>query len=222
MPPFFVEVFQGRAFTRGRMIRFLRNLLLVLVFAAMTAASLLLFTAPDPFYVVQEWLALGRYSEYDTLIREQSKKHGVDPLLVKAIVWRESAFDANKVGTSGERGLMQVGEAAAQDWAKAKKIETFLITDLFEPRTNLDIGTWYLRRALDRWKEKKKPEAFALAEYNAGASRVDRWIAKTGVAQQADDHDLLNAIDFPGTKRYVVEILARWHAYQARDDPRSR
>ena len=198
------------------MIRFLRNFLLLLVFAAITAASLLLFTAPDPFYVVQEWLALGRYSKHDKLIREQSDKHGVDPLLIKAIVWRESAFDADKVGTSGERGLMQVGEAAAQDWAKAKKVETFLITDLFEPRTNLDVGTWYFRRALDRWKAKDDPVPFALAEYNAGGSRVDRWITRSGVAERADAHDLLNAIDFPGTKRYVLEITARWRAYQAR------
>jgi soluble lytic murein transglycosylase len=199
------------------MLRFLRNLLLVLAFAAFTAASVLLWTSPDPLYTVQEWVSLGRFSAYDDIIHEQSKKHHLDPLLVKAIVWRESAFDPNKVGTSGERGLMQVGEAAGQDWAKAGKIETFLATDLFEPRTNLDAGTWYFRRALDRWKGKDDPLPFALAEYNAGASRVDRWIAQSGLGEKADSHDLLTAIDFPGTRRYVDEITSRYHFYKARN-----
>ena len=198
------------------MFRFFRNLVLVLAFAAFTAASVLLWSSPDPLYTVQEWVNLGRFSSYDDLIAEQSKRHHVDPLLVKAMVWRESAFDANKVGTSGERGLMQVGDAAGQDWAKAGKIETFLPTDLFDARTNLDAGTWYFHRALERWKGKDDPIPFALAEYNAGASRVDRWIAQSGLGEKVDAHDLLNAIDFPGTRRYVEEIMARQRFYKDR------
>ena len=198
------------------MVRFLRNLVLLLVIAALSAAVVLLSTSPDPLYRMQEWTAFGRYSAYDKLIWEQSHKHHVDPMLVKAIIWRESAFDANKVGTSGERGLMQIGEAAAKDWAQARKIETFLPTDLFDARTNIDIGTWYLRRALERWKSKEDPVPFALAEYNAGASRVDRWTAQTGLGDKVDAHDLLNAIDFPSTRRYVQEITDRYHYYQGR------
>jgi len=199
------------------MFRFFRNLLLMLTFAALTAVSVLLWTSTDPLYTVQEWVNLGRFSAYDDIIREQSLRRGLDPLLVKAIVWRESAFDPDKVGTSRERGLMQVGEAAGQDWAKAGKIETFLPTDLFDARTNLDAGTWYFRRAMERWKEKDDPLPFALAEYNAGASRVVRWIAQTGLGAKVDAHDMLMAIDFPGTRRYVEDITARYRFYQARN-----
>jgi soluble lytic murein transglycosylase len=198
------------------MLRFLRHLFVVLGFAAFTAAVMMLCSSPDPLYTTHEWLAFGRFSDYDELVREQCEKRGLDPLLIKAIVWRESAFDANKVGTKGERGLMQVREAAAQDWAKAGRIETFLPTDLFDARTNLDVGTWYFRRALDRWKAKEDPIPFALAEYNAGASRVDRWIAQSGLGERADAHDLLNAIDFPGTRRYVDDIVERYRSYRAR------
>ena len=198
------------------MFRFLRNLVLVIAFAAFTAASVLLWTSTDPLYTAQEWVALGGFSAHDELIRELSEKNRLDPMLVKAIVWRESAFDANKVGTSGERGLMQVGEAAGRDWAKARKIETFLPTDLFDARTNLDAGTWYFRRALDRWKGKDDPLPFALAEYNAGGSRVDRWIHDSGLNDKADARDFFYAIDFPGTRRYVEEITARYRFYQAR------
>lgn len=198
------------------MSRFLRNLALVIAFAAFTAASVLLWTSTDPLYTAQEWAALGRFSDHDELILEMSEKHRLDPMLVKAIMWRESGFDASKVGTSGERGLMQVGEAAAQDWATARKIETFLPTDLFDARTNLDAGAWYFRRAFDRWKGKDDPLPFALAEYNAGASRVDRWIRDSGLADKADSRDFFYAIDFPGTRRYIEEITARYRFYQAR------
>jgi soluble lytic murein transglycosylase len=198
------------------MFRFLRKFILVLVAAALLAAALLIWLSPDPLYAAQELTALGRYSQYDDLIAAAAKKHGVSVSLVKAMVWRESAFHPDKVGTSGERGLMQVGEAAATEWARASKIETFIPTDLFDARTNLDAGSWYLSRALDKWKQKDEPTAFALAEYNAGASRVDRWIAASGVGPKADAHDLLMAMDFPTTRRYVEDIIARQKFYELR------
>ena len=198
------------------MFRFVRMLLLVIALAALAAAGLLIGLSSEPLYAAQELISLGRYSRHDELITQAAKHCDVEPALIKAMVWRESAFHADKVGTSGERGLMQVGEAAATDWARAQKIETFVPTDLFEPRTNLEAGTWYLKRAMDKWKGKDDPLTFALAEYNAGGSRLDRWVAATGVGAKADSRDLLNAMDFPGTRRYVEGILARAGFYRDR------
>lgn len=195
---------------------FLRNLLLVLALSALVAAGLLIGLSSDPLYAAQELTSCGQFAAHDALIAETAKKSGLDVALLKAVVWRESAFCADKVGTSGERGLMQVGEAAATDWARAQKIETFMPPDLFEPRTNLEAGTWYLKRAIDKWKDRDDPVPFALAEYNAGASRLDRWIAATGVGAKADARDLINAIDFPSTRRYVEDIMARARFYRER------
>ncbi len=198
------------------MFSFLRNFILVLALAALCAAGLLIGLSPDPLYAAQELTSFGQFSAYDDEIAAAAKKTGVDPALVKAMVWRESAFHVDKVGTSGERGLMQVGEAAAADWAKAQKIETFMPPDLFEPRTNLEAGTWYLKRAMEKWKDRDDPVPFALAEYNAGATRLDRWITATGVGAKADARDLLNSMDFPGTRRYVEDILSRAQFYRDR------
>ena len=198
------------------MLRFIRNLLVVALLAAFAAAGLLLWLSPDPLYTAQEWMALGRYNQYDEAIREVAEKQGIEPELVKAIVWRESAFSPDKIGTSGERGLMQVSEAAAGDWAKAAKLEIFVPSDLFDSRTNLEAGAWYLRRALDHWKSKESPLPFALAEYNAGRTRVDRWIAATSMADQANADDLLGAIEFPTTRRYLEEVTRRMHFYRDR------
>ena len=198
------------------MFRLLRRLILVTVFSALTAAALLLWLSPDPMYTAQEWLAQGRYHEFDDTIREVAEKQGIEPEMVKALVWRESAFHADKIGASGERGLMQVGEAAAGDWAKVEKLETFVPTDLFDSKMNLEAGAWYLRRALDHWKAKEKPLPFALAEYNAGRSRVDRWIAATNMGSQANADDLMGAIDYPTTRRYVEEVTRRMQFYKDR------
>jgi soluble lytic murein transglycosylase len=198
------------------MLRFVRQFLLVLVCAAFTAAALLIWLSPDPLYAAQELTSFGRYSSQDALIRAVAEKQGVPPALVKALVWRESAFHADKVGAHGERGLMQVGEAAATDWARARKIETFIPTDLFDPGTNVEVGTWYLHRGLEKWKSKADPIPFALAEYNAGPSRVDRWIAASGIGAEADGHDLLTAMDIASTRRYVEDITARYKFYLLR------
>ena len=200
------------------MVRFFKRFVIVLVLAALAAAAWVLCKSPDPSYTFYSWAAGSRYSRYDQTIADVANKHGLDPLLVKAIVWRESAFHPDKLGTVGERGLMQVGEAAAADWAKAEKIETFMPTDLFDPKTNLEVGTWYFKKALDRWKQKDDPVPFALAEYNAGRVRVDRWVAETR-REQPTARDLIGAIDFPTTRRYVDDIIARYRLYQQENSP---
>ena len=197
------------------MARFLKQLVFTTLLAALVAVGVALWKSPDPNYTLYSWLAGGRYARHDRLIVDLSAKHGLDPLLVKSIVWRESSFHPNMIGTVGERGLMQVGEAAAEDWARALKIETFMPTDLFDPKTNLEVGTWYFKKALDRWKEKKDPIPFALAEYNAGRTRVDRWVAETGRGEQTTSRDLMLQIDFPTTRRYIEDITARYRSYQA-------
>ncbi|MES2571409.1 MAG: lytic transglycosylase domain-containing protein [Verrucomicrobiota bacterium] len=198
------------------MFRFFRRFLLVTVLAAGSAAGIILWLSADPMYAVREWVGGSRYWAYDRLIHEYAKKRNLDPMLVKAIVWRESAFHPDKVGTSGERGLMQVGESAALDWVRVEKVETFVPTDLLEPTTNIEVGTWYFARALERWKSKEDPLPFALAEYNAGRGRVDRWVAATNMGEKATAEDLMSVLDFPTTRRYIEDITARFRFYQER------
>ncbi|MEO6787955.1 MAG: transglycosylase SLT domain-containing protein [Chthoniobacteraceae bacterium] len=190
------------------MKRNLRRILVALLCAVNIAFAVVLWRSQDPSYRLQEMLALGRYSEHDALIASIAKKYGVDPLLVKSVVWRESRFSTTKIGTSGERGLMQVGEAAARDWAAAHKIEVFVYADLFDAKTNLEAGTWYLSRALDHWKDRDDSLPFALAEYNAGRSRVDRWAAGGASAQE-----MLRVATGSGTRQYVDDVIRRYQRY---------
>jgi len=188
--------------------RNLRRLIVAFLCAANVALAVVLWRSDDPAYRVQELLALGRYSEHDDLIARAATKYGVDPLLVKAIVWRESRFTTTKYGAAGERGLMQVGEAAGRDWANARKIEVFVFADLFDAKTNLDAGSWYLSRALEHWKDRDDPLPYALAEYNAGRARVERWAAR---GQNAGG--MLLAASGTSTRQYVEDVIRRYRRY---------
>lgn len=194
-------------------------LLLMIALAALAVAGLRVGLSGDPEYTVREWLAGSRYQDYDRAISQVAARHSIDPLLVKAVVWRESKFQPDKVGSKGERGLMQVTEIAAQDWVRAKKIETFVPTDLFDPQTNLDVGVWYLSRAMERWKNRDNPIPFALAEYNAGKSRVDRWIQQGKSGSEVTAKDLLQVMDIASTRRYIEDITARHEFYKERERP---
>ena len=136
-------------------------------------------------------------------------------MLVKAVVWRESRFDARKYGIRGERGLMQVSEKAATEWARENKIAPWRVEQLFDPKTNLEAGSWYLHRALEHWGHQVDPLPFALAEYNAGASRAQRWSGGNGIADIPAEKFLQN-IDFPATRKYIDSIIDRHKFYQRR------
>lgn len=183
-----------------------------------TAAGVYFLTSEDPKYLLRETIFAWRYRKYDDLIRQAAARYGIPPELIKAVIWRESQFQPHKVGAQGERGLMQITENAAIDWARAEKIQTFAVSDLFDPKVNIEAGTWYLNRALTHWSAKDNPMPFALAEYNAGRSRVRRWVQDSGMGDTAGAGDLQAAMDFPMTKSYIAAIIARYDFYKRRGE----
>ncbi len=147
-----------------------------------------------------------RIHSYDKIIRSAANTYNIDPNLIRAIIWQESAFNPSRVGKAGEIGLMQITEAAALDWAKATKQPMPSRNALFDPSNNVFIGSWYISRALNYWQNKPYPLPYALAEYNAGRSNALRW-AKNDVN---DPNTFWQNITFPITKKYVRDIVSRY------------
>jgi soluble lytic murein transglycosylase len=197
------------------MARFLFSLIVCLLLAFGAGFAYLAFRSGDAFYTAYEWISPARFQQYDKFINATAAQHRLDPMLIKALVWRESRFDAQKFGTHQERGLMQISEKAANEWAREHRIENFQIDDLFDPMINLQAGSWYLRRALDHWQTQPDPLPFALAEYNAGASRAQRWVG-ANEATPISRKEFLGRIDFPATRKYVESILSRYDFYKRR------
>src|SRR5213083_2202742 len=72
-----------------------------------------------------------------------------------------------------------------------------------------------LHRAFEHWATQSDPMPFALAEYNAGASRAQRWSGGNDV-DAMPAQTFLKKIDFPGTRKYVDSIIARYEFYKRR------
>jgi soluble lytic murein transglycosylase len=197
------------------MISFLFKLAVCTLLALAACLGYLAVRSGDPLYSVYEWISPARFQQYDRLIRAAAAQQRLDPMLVKALIWRESWFEKQKHGNRGERGLMQVSDRAANEWARENKIDNFRVEELFDPQTNLQAGTWYLRRAFDHWQAQPDPLLFALAEYNAGASRVQRWVGGNE-AIPVSRREFLRRIDFPATRKYVEQIIARYNFYKRR------
>ena len=197
------------------MIRFFLKLTICILLALGACATYLAMRSGDIFYTVHEWMSPQRFQQHDALIRTAAAQHDIDPMLVKAVIWSESRFDPQKFGAAGERGLMQITDAAAKEWAADGRVENFRVEELFDPEINIQAGTWYLARAMQRWKHQSDPVPFALAEYNAGASRAQRWAGGNGSAV-IPPNEFRNNIDFPGTRKYVDTIMARRDFYKRR------
>jgi soluble lytic murein transglycosylase len=148
---------------------------------------------------------------YDPIIVRVAQEAGVDPFLVRALIWRESRFNPLTHGLADERGLMQVTPEVGQLWAKTNKIAGYKEDDLYDAETNIRAGVWYLNRSIHRWDQTDDPVTFALAEYNAGRSNALKWV------DPADPHNpnaFLNRITYPTTRKYVEVILARRAYYR--------
>jgi soluble lytic murein transglycosylase len=203
----------------GKAGLFLLKIGLLLVLSCSAAVGYLVLRSHDPVYVLRELKDWTDYRRFDPLIVKVAREYNLDPRLIKAVVWRESRFQADMTGRNGERGLMQVSEIAARDWAAAKGVRDLRPEQLLSPEMNLEIGTWYLSKAVQRWNSEDNAVPFALAEYNAGKSRVDRWIRTASQKRKGRPvtaETFQDSIDFPSTARYVRAILARYDFYKRR------
>ena len=150
-----------------------------------------------------------RSTRYDPYIKHAAYRNHIDPALVKALIWQESRFDRNAKGLKGEIGLMQVmRNYAVTDWAKVHRRPVPSRGALYDPELNIEIGSWYLARALRRYHAYRNAVALALCEYNAGARRAADW------KPQELSGNVIDRISIPSTKAYVKAILSRYEYYK--------
>jgi soluble lytic murein transglycosylase len=122
--------------------------------------------------------------------------------LIYGVIRQESLYRTDVVSPAGARGLMQLELATAKPTAKALKLPTPQMADLFDPQINSTLGAEHLHLLLDK-VDGQLP--LALAAYNAGIAAASRWLP---VGSMAPDVWVEN-IPFNETRNYVQRIL--WH-----------
>ncbi len=114
------------------------------------------------------------------LIYVNSRQFGYDPELLLAVISVESRFNIKAQGryqsgnTSGALGLMQLKYETALEMAKILGIEGLKPVDLFNPETNLVLGTAYLTRLISQFKSFK----LGLLAYNLGPGTVRSTLSR--------------------------------------------
>jgi soluble lytic murein transglycosylase-like protein len=104
-----------------------------------------------------------RATPFDDLIARHAEANKLSPVLVRAVIQTESAFNPRAVSHVGAMGLMQLMPGTARELG---------VTDPFDADQNIRGGTKYLRALLDRFDGKID---LALAAYNAGPGAVERY-----------------------------------------------
>lgn len=146
--------------------------------------------------------------DYWELIQTHANAKRLDPFLVAALVAQESTFQADVRSVANAWGLMQIIPATGRRYATKIGIKPFTVGRLTDPEVNVRIGTTYFSDLMNQFGD----AAPALAAYNAGESRVARWLAeRPGV----DRDEFIDDIPFPETQNYVKRIVGTAEDYRA-------
>jgi soluble lytic murein transglycosylase-like protein len=122
-----------------------------------------------------------RQTVYSELISATAQTHGVDPILVQALIQVESNYQPRARSSKGAMGLMQLMPSVAREYK---------VRNAYDPKSNIDAGIRKLKSLLEKWGG---DVALALAAYNAGEGAVAKF---NGVPPYRE------------TQNYVSRILA--------------
>jgi len=177
-----------------------------------TKGDLLLLVKTDPYTAIrlaankfgtasEVYKALSHPTPYEGIVRQVSRHFKVSPPLIYAVMRQESLFDPYAVSPAGAKGLMQLMDFTAR-W-KAKRLG-IKIRSLFDPYTNVLLGTAYLRFLMDYWKGDL---VRVIASYNAGQGAVAKW------PRYADEFLFIELIPYRETRKYVKRVLYNYYVY---------
>ena len=116
---------------------------------------------------------------YGDIIAAMSEAHGVDPMLVRALIQVESNYRAQARSHKGAMGLMQLMPATAREYQ---------VRNPYDPKANIAAGVKHLKGLIDKWGVE-----LALAAYNAGEGAVKKF---NGIPPYRE------------TRSYVTKILS--------------
>jgi soluble lytic murein transglycosylase len=144
---------------------------------------------------------------YGETVREAARTVGLDPYFVAAVIREESSYDARARSWVGAVGLMQLMPDTARLVAQEIGLTLAETALLWEPPINITLGTRYLAQLRARFRD----PLLAVAGYNAGPHRVQRWL---GERPGLDIEEFVDQIPFDETRAFAKRVATSWHHYR--------
>jgi soluble lytic murein transglycosylase len=144
---------------------------------------------------------------YYEVFSQYAKTYNLDEAWVLGLVRQESRFVTDARSGAGAAGLMQVMPRTAKLVAKKVGLRNFRPKDVAEIKTNVNLGTGYMKMVLDQLGD----QVLASAAYNAGPSRAKRWRD----ARPLEGAIYAETIPFAETRDYVKKVMANSVFYSA-------
>jgi len=138
-------------------------------------------------------------------VQKYAKSNKIDPLFVNAVIAVESKFIHSAHSKSGAVGLMQIMPSTAQELSNELG-EKSLYKNLENPKTNIRLGVYYLKKLLIMFNGNK---TLALAAYNAGSGNVSNWLKKDKSIKTNIEN-----IPFEETRNYVSKVLRTYDLFK--------
>jgi len=146
--------------------------------------------------------------EHKEIIIKYGQMHKVDPLLLAALIKTESNFEPRAESRKGAKGLMQITPSTGEWIAKTIGVNNFNEDMLFDPETNIMLGSWYIEHLTNYYKGSFE---LVFAAYNGGRGNVDKWLKDKNLSS---DGITLDTIPFSETKNYLEKLRKNYNIYK--------
>ena len=147
--------------------------------------------------------------KYKDIVEQACSIYNVDPNLIYAIIKQESKFNPNAVSHSEAKGLMQLMEATAQDMTENIKSIDKNNLDIYDPYTNIFLGTKYVSYLIKHFDGNYY---LAITAYNAGIGNIKAWLDKEYTDYKTFS-DVYECIEYEETKNYLTHVINNYHYY---------
>lgn len=146
--------------------------------------------------------------KYKNEVIRYSLEYDLDPHLVMSIIWVESKFKSDATSNKNARGLMQIIPRTGQWIAEQVGLSHYDDDMLYDPKTNIMFGCWYLAYLLRVFDGDVE---LALASYNGGMGNVIKWLKDD---RYSDDGKTLKNIPIKETSEYIERVQKAYKQYK--------
>lgn len=147
---------------------------------------------------------------FETRIREEAQRQGLDPALIYSIIRQESLFNTFARSHADAFGLMQLIPEMAHQAANRLGVNFHGPDDLYDPDKNIALGTIFLKDLFNKYSGRF---ILSVAAYNANDKAIQGWLR---TRMRKDPLEFIEEIPYDETRLYVKLVLRNFVTYQRR------